>query len=161
MTFTIIDAFFTLIIFCLAIMATLKGFVDELFGKLAFVLGLVVAVFFYSKLYPYIQEWISVVFFAQAIAFILLFIATFLLVKIIQHFIGSFFNNEIMGGLNKALGFILGAVEGLLIVAVILIILTSQPWFDTSSLLKDSFFANLLSGIIVQPVNFVNERIAT
>ncbi|MBE6345548.1 MAG: CvpA family protein [Spirochaetaceae bacterium] len=159
MNFTIIDVFFAIIIFALAIMGSIKGFIDELFGKLAFVLGLVVAVLFYGKLYPHVEKWISVVFFAQAISFILLFIATFLLVKIIQHSVGSFFNSEIMNGLNRALGFFLGAFEGLLIVAVILIILNSQPWFDITALLKNSFFADLLSGFIVQPVNFVNERI--
>ena len=73
MNFTIIDIFFAIIIFALAIMGSIKGFIDELFGKLAFVLGLVVAVLFYGKLYPHVEKWISVVFFAQAISFILLF----------------------------------------------------------------------------------------
>ena len=92
--------------------------------------------------------------------FVLLFIVTFLLVKIFQHIIGSFFQSEIMNGLNRALGFFLGAFEGLLVVAVILIALNAQPWFDVAGLLGDSFFANIMSGIIAQPVQYVNQRIA-
>lgn len=159
MTFAFVDVVFAVIILALAIAGTVKGFVAELFGKAAFVLGLVVAVLFYGRLYPYVLRWISVDFFAQAAAFVLLFVAAFLLVKIAQHVIGSFFQGEIMGGLNRALGFFLGVVEGLLVVAVILIALSAQPWFDTSGLLDGSFFSSVMSGIIAQPVQYVNERI--
>lgn len=159
MTFTFIDLIFAIIIFALAIAGVVKGFVAEFFGKAAFVLGLVVAVIFYSKLYPFVAKWIHVDFFAQAAAFILLFIATFLLIKIVQQIIGGFFQGEIMSGLNRALGFFLGLFEGLLIVAVILILLNAQSWFDVSSLLEGSFFAKIMSGIIAQPVQYMSERI--
>lgn len=159
MTFAFIDLVFGVIILALAIAGTLKGFVAELFGKAAFILGLIVAVLFYGKLHPYVARWVSVDFFAQAIAFILLFVVTFLLVKIVQHIIGSFFQSEIMSGLNRALGFFLGVIEGLLVVAVILIALNAQPWFDISGLLEGSFFSKIMSGLIAQPVQYVNERI--
>lgn len=159
MTFAFIDIVFAIIILAIAISATVKGFIAELFGKAAFILGLVIAVMFYGKLYPFIVKWVSVVFFAQAIAFILLFVATFLLLKIIQHVIGSLFQSDIMSGLNRAMGFLLGIIEGLVIVSVILVVLNTQPWFDTTGLLADSFFARILSGIISQPVEYVNQRI--
>lgn len=161
MIFTFIDIVFAIIILAFAIAGAVKGFIAELFGKAAFILGLVIAVLFYGKLYPYVLKWISVDFFAQAIAFILLFIVTFLVVKILQHIIGSLFQSEIMSGLNRALGFFLGIVEGLFVIAAILVVLNAQPWFDTTSLLDNSFFMNILSGFIAKPVNFVNERIVT
>ena len=99
-------------------------------------------------------------FFAQAVAFILLFIATYLLVKIIQHIVGTLFKSDIMSGLNRAMGFLLGIIEGILIVAVILIVLNTQPWFDTTELLGNSFFAKILAGIISQPADYVNQRIS-
>ena len=160
MTFAFIDIVFAVIILAMAISATVKGFVVELFGKAAFVLGLLVAVMFYGKLYPFIVKWISVEFFAQAVAFILLFIATYLLVKIIQHIVGTLFKSDIMSGLNRAMGFLLGIIEGILIVAVILIVLNTQPWFDTTELLGNSFFAKILAGIISQPADYVNQRIS-
>lgn len=159
MMFAFIDIVFAIIIIAFAISATVKGFVAELFGKAAFILGLVIAVMFYGELYPFIVKWISVEFFAQAIAFILLFVVTFLLVKIIQHIIASLFQSDIMSGLNRAMGFLLGIVEGMLVVAVILIFLNIQPWFDTTQLLDNSFFAKILAGIISQPVEYVNQRI--
>lgn len=159
MTFTFIDIVFFIIIFAFAISGAVKGFVAELFGKAAVILGLIIAVIFYSRLYPFVLRWIPIDFFAQAAAFILLFIVTYLLVKIFQYFIGNFFQSEIMSGLNRALGFFLGAVEGLLIVAVILIIMYAQPWLDTEGIFTGSFFTRLLSGVIVVPVQYVTERI--
>ena len=70
------------------------------------------------------------------------------------------FQSDIMSGLNRAMGFLLGIIEGILIVAVILIVLNTQPWFDTTELLGNSFFAKILAGIISQPVDYVNQRIS-
>ena len=43
MTFAFIDIVFAIIILAIAISATAKGFIAELFGKAAFILGLVIA----------------------------------------------------------------------------------------------------------------------
>ena len=66
------------------------------------------------------------------LAFILLFIAAFLLVKIIQTLIGSVMDGDILKSLDRVLGFVLGALEGLFIVCAILILVCAQPWFVLS-----------------------------
>ena len=67
----------------------------------------------------------------------------------IQVLIKSLFSGEIMGGLDKALGFFWGLAEGLLIVGVFCVILIVQPFFDLSELLSKSFFASKILPIFV------------
>ena len=48
MTFTVIDWIFSILIFSFAIIGILKGFIDNIFGKLAVILGIILAYFFYK-----------------------------------------------------------------------------------------------------------------
>ena len=76
---------------------------------------------------------------------------------IIRQLVSSIFENEIFSSLDKVLGFVFGVLEGLAIVAVILIILSGQTWFDVSKLLDSSVIYKLLKGIIAVPVqSFTN-----
>ncbi|AEE16580.1 CvpA family protein [Treponema brennaborense] len=159
MTFAFIDAVFAVIILACAINGTIKGFVAELFGKAAVILGLVVAVIFYGNLVPYVGKWISADFLAQVVSFVLIFIVTYLSVRIVQHFIGGFFQGDILSGLNRALGFFLGIAEGLIITAVVIILLYAQPWIDIDGLFRGSFFHELLKGFVTEPIRYVSERI--
>ena len=77
---------------------------------------------------------------ANIFAFVLVFILVFLIVKVIQQVVGKIFEGKILGQLNRLLGFAFGIVEGLAIVALVLIILTVQPWFDVSPILTGSIF---------------------
>ena len=128
MTFAIIDIVFLIIILVMAIKGAVNGFIAEVFGKAAFLVGLLVGVLFYNDLAVVLVQWISVVFLAQVVSFLLLFILTFLLIKVIQHVLGGIFKGDILGSLNRALGFFLGLAEGVLIVAMILLVLHVQPW---------------------------------
>lgn len=150
-----IDIVFLLIIFIFAIMAVVKGFVKEFLGKLAFIGGIALGIIFTPKLESYIMNSVHNQFLAKAIAFLLIFVIVFLIVSIIKQLIGKVFDEGIMKGLDKALGFFWGIVEGLVIVSFIIMLLTMQTWFDLSSLLNDSFFFKMLSGIIKVPADYL------
>ncbi|OJF77652.1 MAG: colicin V production protein [Treponema sp. CETP13] len=159
MSFTLLDFIFMVIILFIAIHGAIVGFIDELFGKVAIILALFIAIMFYSNIAVYINEHIVSEFASSLLAFILLFIAVFLFVKIIQHFIGGLFESEIMGSLDHVLGFLLGAIEGLLIISVVLIIFYAQPWFDVSGVLQGSFFDKVLNERLSAPTNSVQEML--
>lgn len=159
MTFAIIDIVFLIIILVMAIKGAVNGFIAEVFGKAAFLVGLLVGVLFYNDLALVLVQWISVVFFAQIISFLLLFILTFLIIKVIQHVLGGIFKGDILGSLNRALGFFLGLAEGVLIVAVILLVLHVQPWIQVDSLLEGSFIDVLFASPLNQSVEFVNREV--
>ena len=155
MTFDFIDIFFLIIILFCAINATLKGFVHELFSKTAFFLGIFIATIFFRKLAPFLDPYINIVLINQIIAFVVIFILVYLLVRLIQQAVKNFFDGDIMKGLDKALGFFFGIAEGLVLVSLVLVILYVQPWFNVTNLLQDSFFNNLLKGVLSTPTEYV------
>lgn len=156
MSFTFFDIVFTAILLIFAIMAAAHGFIAELFGKLAIIAGVLVAFYFFGLLAPSLESFISNKAVCTVLAFFILFVATYLLVKIIQHVIGAIFNGEIMKGLDRTLGFVFGAIEGLLIVSVIFILVKAQPWFDLSVVTDNSFYWELLGGLLEKPIIALN-----
>lgn len=156
MSFTFFDILFTAILLIFAIIASSHGFLAELFSKLAIVLGLVVSFSFFGYLAPSLESFISNKALCTILAFFILFVATYLLVKIIQHLISTAFNGEIMKGLDRTLGFVLGALEGLVIVAVILIVVRAQPWFNWNIVTERSFYWELLGGLLDRPIIALN-----
>ena len=134
------DLVFTVVVVAFAIIACFKGFVDELFDRGAPLIAVWAAIFGYKllavKLLPYVRFAVL----ANVFAFILVFVLVFLIVKVIQQVVGKIFEGKILGQLNRTLGFAFGAVEGLAIVALVLIILTVQPWFDVSPLISGSIY---------------------
>jgi membrane protein required for colicin V production len=160
MTFTFLDVVFIILIFFIAIHASINGFVKEFFGKAAVILGVFIAVLFYKRLTPYLNQLIESQFLCSLLAFLLIFVVVYLLIKIIQHFVDNFFENDILGGLDHSMGFFLGIIEGLLLVSVVLIIIYAQPWFNVAQSLQGSFFNKILKGVLATPTNKV-QRILT
>lgn len=161
MTFNFLDIVFIVIILFIAIHGAVNGFIRELFGKAALILGILAAVMFYAKLMPYINRHIKSVFVSQILAFLLIFILVYLIIRLIQHFVGAFFSGDILRGLDRALGFFLGAAEGILLVSLVLVLLYAQPWFKVGPLVDKSFFHTVLEKFLAKPVSRVQDFIAT
>ncbi len=159
MTFNFLDIVFIAIILLLAIHGAVAGFIKEFFSKAAIVLGVFFAVMFFGKLSPFLNKHIESDFISKILAFLLIFILVYLIVRLIQHFVGNFFSGEILGGLDRVLGFFFGAAEGLLVVCIILIIFYAQPWFDLGPLVLDSFFHKTFNKLLQAPVDIVQEYI--
>lgn len=152
-----IDFIFIGIIVLCSIIALIRGFINEIFGMGVPIVSAWSAILLYKFLLPTFSDLIKIYVAAVVVSFLIIFIATFLVLKIIQAIIKKIFETKILSSLDRVLGFAFGLLEGLAFVAIILIILTAQPWFDVSSLLNGSIFYRILSGIIAVPVeNVVN-----
>lgn len=145
MSFAVIDYIFCLIILIFAIVGVVKGFIDNLFGKLAWILGILGAFFFYDRVSQNVLIGINNVVLSNILAFIILFVVIFLIVKIIQVILSKIFKGVILGSLDKALGFFFGLVEGLAIVALIIFLLCNQTLFDLGGMLNGSFFLDMFN----------------
>ena len=156
MTFTFIDIIFLIIIAAFAFSAMIHGLIKELFGKLAVIAGIVAGFCFCGLLAPHIEKIVKIPAVDVAIAFILIFITVFLIVKIIQIIIGNIFSGEILKSLDRVLGLLFGAIEGLLIVSCILILMKAQIWFDFASILSDSTIAKILLPYLASPISYIN-----
>lgn len=147
MHFVTIDIIFIALILVFAIKAAAKGFVDEFFGLATFIFGAFLAFKFAPKLTPFIPSSTNKTL-ASVLSFVILFVVFFIIIKILQTILKGIFSGEILGSLDRSLGFFYGLLEGLLFVAIILLLMNKlQPWIDTESFRKDSFFNGLAEKI--------------
>ncbi|MCR5495060.1 MAG: CvpA family protein [Treponema sp.] len=145
MNFSPLDLIFILIIVFFTLSALIRGFINEVFGKVSVVLSIGAAIFFSPKFEVYVQQSLQNPILSKAISFILIFIVFFLAIKILQSILSKIFSCSILKSLDRVLGFALGLIEGLIVVAFIVIIFDRQPWFDLSAITKDSVIYEILN----------------
>ena len=155
MTIAPVDICFLIIVLIFAIAALVKGFVKELFSKVSVIGGLAASIFFAPKLDVYVSQTITNSAVSIALSFFLIFIVVFLTLSILQHFIAKIFEGEIMKGLDKTLGFILGVAEGLVVVIFVIAVLNMQSFYDCSEIFQDSVFYKLLGNAFAIPSDYL------
>jgi len=100
-----------------------KGFVEELAGLVALILGIWVAIHFSDIVGQFLTGTFNLTFKHLHIA---AFIITFIVVVILVHIIGSMVNKMVkavsLGFLNRLAGLAFGAIKGALILSVFLVI---------------------------------------
>ncbi|CEM63121.1 CvpA family protein [Treponema phagedenis] len=154
MTIVVADLIFGALFLIIVVKVAVKGFIEEFFSKAAVLGALLAAVLFYKPLTPFVVGFIGRTLFASIVSFLLLFVVTYIGVKLLQLLVGSMFTGATMTNLDRALGFFLGIAEGLLVIALILIILHVQPIINLQPFLADSIFVKLLSPFIVDSSRF-------
>ena len=147
MTFAVVDWIFAIIILIFAITGLIKGFIDNVFGKIAFVAGIIFAILFYKDVAVGLLKDIKIVYAANIIAFLLVFVVVFLIIKIIQMIVSKIFQWSILKSLDRTLGFIFGIVEGAAVVCLLIFILTAQPFFNVIPYFEGSIFYNIVNSL--------------
>ncbi len=147
--FAVLDIIFIVITAVVTIRASIRGFVDEFFSKVAIIAGAVVAILFYKRATEIIQQYSDIKTASSVIAFLILFLMTYIIIKIIQSMLGKIFNSEMLANFDKALGFFLGLIESLILILVVLFVLEMQPFFDVQSILQKSIIAKFLLPFII------------
>jgi uncharacterized membrane protein required for colicin V production len=82
------------------------------------------------------------------IAFIVCFLLGFLIMKLIERLIREGLEAANLDIFDKVLGLALGIAEGLAFVALSLVVIEIQPFFEVSTLLSESLFATTILPII-------------
>ena len=150
MNLSVIDVVFSLIIILFVIRCYLKGFASELFSMAAIILGIFSALFFYKNGGEYLRTtfWPELKVIPEVVAFIALFIIVFIVIKILESILKGIIERVRLSGVDRFLGTIFGLAEGIAVVSLVLILLKIQPLFDSSSLLSESIFAQILLPLI-------------
>lgn len=149
MTFTIIDWIFAVVIAIFAIIGLSKGFIDNIFGKLAWILAVICGCFFYDDAAQLVLGSIENQILKSVVAFLMVFVFVFLIVKLVQVIVAKIFEWNILKSLDRTLGFFFGIVEGLVVVGLIIFLFTVQPFFSTERLFEGSFFYGLINSILI------------
>lgn len=157
MNFAIIDWVFSGVILLFAIGGAIKGFIDNVFGKIAFIVGIILAWLFYKNIAGGLLKDVKNTYIANVLAFLLIFVVTFLVIKLVQMIVAKVFEWSILKSLDRTLGFIFGIVEGGAVVCLIVFLISVQPFFNPAPLLGGSFFY----GIVTSLFNTAKEEIGT
>jgi membrane protein required for colicin V production len=118
-----VDLILGILLILSAINGFSKGFVEELAGLVALILGIWAAIHFSDAVGQYLTENFHWTFKHLSIV---AFIITFLIVVILVQIIGSFFSKLVkavsLGFLNRLAGLAFGALKGALILSILLVI---------------------------------------
>ena len=147
MNFAVIDWVFSGIIILFAIGGVIKGFIDNVFGKIAFVAGIILAYLFYKNIAGSLLKDVKNAYVANVLAFLLIFVVVFLVIKLIQMIVAKVFEWSILKSLDRTLGFVFGMVEGAAVVCLVIFILTAQPFFNPSNILNGSFYYGIVNSL--------------
>lgn len=139
-----IDVVFAIVIVILAIRAAIRGFVKELLGTAALILGIVAAVLLSGLAAQIIENWIGESVWSQVIAFLAVFLIVYIVVKIFEGALNRLVERIHLDQLDHALGLFLGIVEGLVVAFLLLLVIQIQPFFDPEVLMGGSIFARIL-----------------
>ncbi|MCL2761824.1 MAG: CvpA family protein [Treponema sp.] len=147
----IIDIIFIAIIGISALRCAVRGLVSELLSMAAVVFGLLAAVLFFRSGALLVREQFmpEVKAIPEIIAFAAIFLAVFVIIKILEIMLKHIIEGIRLGGIDRLLGFLFGLAEGLIIVCLFLFLMSIQSFIDTDLLLGNSIFAEILLPLIM------------
>lgn len=125
--------------------AAFNGLTKELLRIASLAVGLLVAMWGYGVLAGYLAQWISNAKIASATAFALLFIGCLIAGALLAQLLSGIWSIAGLGFFDKLLGAVFGALRGLLLAAVLLLVLVAfQPIGNTDDLVADSRIAPIV-----------------
>ena len=140
-----LDIVFIAILLLAVIRAVFRGFVKEVMALSSVILGILLAVLFSGLLAQVLAPYMGDSVWTQVVAFLGIFIVVYLLVRLFEAGLKNLLEKANLENLDKALGFFVGVLEGLLLVFLVLFGLQIQPFFDLEELLSGSVAYQLLS----------------
>ncbi|HHT80280.1 MAG: CvpA family protein [Sphaerochaeta sp.] len=149
-----------IIVFCLAIVGgiadTITGFADSFSHRAGFIVGFFLSLMFTKMLAEVLLAAFSLsMFLSSLISFVLLFLAGYILMRVIGNLLDTALNVTGLRAINSLLGFIWGVVEVLVFSAFILYVLELQTAFDLSSVLdRSQFVLRLVRPLVPETVNW-------
>ncbi|MCX2723177.1 CvpA family protein [Roseibium salinum] len=118
MPITLLDGLLLVIMFISAVLAMIRGFVREVLSIASWVAAAAAAFLLYERVLPYAKQYISHDVVALGASAAAVFLVTLVVVSYITMRISDFVLDSRIGALDRTLGFVFGAVRGLLLVVV-------------------------------------------
>ncbi len=124
-----------------ALISLFRGFVREALSLVGLVAAIWIAITFYNPAAELLVNYVSVPTARRVLAFVVLVVVSLLVTGIINHLIGKMIDKTGLSGTDRMLGIVFGAVRGIAIVGVIVMLLgltqvPHDPWWRESTLMK-------------------------
>ena len=132
------DLLFLLIALFFVVKGFFRGFISEFMSMAALILGLVVALAFQNQAASMLKDMIKSDTFRPIAAFFLLFIGTYILVKLVELLLHNAIEAIKMNSLDRLLGIVWGLLETAVIVLIVVYLIYSFKFKAGMSFLDDS-----------------------
>ena len=140
------------------IWGAIKGFLDEIATKFGYVLGFLFALMFTNSLSTFFRDKAGFpAWFAAFIAYFLIFITGYLVMKGIGAIINNIVDTANLSVVDNILGFFLGLVEAFIIMAFFEYILGFQNLFNLQKYFDESLFS---SKLLIPFANLCSSKVA-
>ena len=146
------------VILIATIRCLIRGFVKELMSVAALVGGIAAAVLFSAQGAEIVVKYLHLTKLSRLIAFLAIFILVYLVIKICEGLIQRVLEKLHLEKLDRALGFFLGIIEGVLLITVIIFVLQIQPFFPVEKTLQESFIATLIIKYLPVGLEYINTK---
>ncbi|KAB0680653.1 CvpA family protein [Aureimonas leprariae] len=164
MTVTLLDGILLGVTLISALLAMVRGFSREVLSILSWAVAAAAAFFFYQPVTPYVQKYVDNEKIAMAGAAAGVFVVTLIVVSFITLRIADFIIDSRVGALDRMLGFVFGAVRGVLLVVVAMLLFNfltppeSQPAWVANARSKpmlDDIGARLEAAVPQKPMELL------
>lgn len=137
----IADLIFLLLALFFVIKGFFRGFISEFMSMAALILGLIAALAFQNQLSALLKDMIKSDTFRPIAAFFLLFIVTYILVKLLELLLHNAIEAIKMNSLDRLLGLVWGLLETAVIVLIIVFLIYRFKFKAGISFLDESVVA--------------------
>ncbi|WAJ30410.1 CvpA family protein [Antarcticirhabdus aurantiaca] len=169
MTVTLLDGLLFGIMLVSALLAMVRGFSREVLSVVSWVVAAAAAFFLYEPLTPFARQYISSDTVAMAAAALGVFVVALIIVSFITLKIADFIIDSRIGALDRMLGFVFGAVRGLLLVVVAMLFFNwlapeEQPTWVAQARSKpflDDLGARLVAALPEDPEATIRQQFGT
>ncbi|WP_409361751.1 CvpA family protein [Bartonella heixiaziensis] len=125
MSITVLDGIVVAIILFSAFLAMLRGFSREVLSLMSWAIAAVATLFLFKPILPFFEQYISNKTVALITALVTIFIIVLIITSIITMKISDFIIDSRIGILDRTIGFIFGALRGLLIMVIGMLLVNS------------------------------------
>ncbi len=154
--FNLLDIVFAILLCVFIFRGINSGIIREVGMIAALVLGLLCAYLFFQPVAELFISW-GLKFAAPVAAFIAVFAVTYLIVTIVTHFLKTLIDKIQLGSLDRIFGAALGFLEGFIIVYVLMVLITLQPFQGPKEMLDSSLAKNIVDNNLYSLTAYLDE----
>ena len=149
-THYVVDIVALAVILITALVSLKKGFIRCLFGFVSTIIAIVLALFLTKPVISWTNGMFGLMdkvhyYVCYLISFFIVFIAIKILTALLSKLLSSLVEKiPVVGKLNKFLGFVLGLVQGFLIVCAVVAVLRVIPSSNVQTFVEDTIFVKWL-----------------
>ncbi|CAK01218.1 CvpA family protein [Bartonella tribocorum] len=144
MIITILDGIVVVVILLSAFLAMLRGFSREVLSLVSWAIAAVTTLFLFKPVLPFFEQYLSNKMIALITTLVTIFIVVLIITSIITMKISDFIIDSRIGILDRTIGFIFGALRGLLIMVIGMLLI--------NALIKPEHQANWLKDAKTRPI---------